>query len=229
MIETNDLIGLLIVYLYVIILLIITEKVIKNLSVGRKILHIMVGNIAFILPVFATREIMVFIAAAPFIVLTFLISPYTPIKSIRGKTSSAGHSMGLVYYSVSWTVLAYLFFNNMVVIAIGIFAMSYGDGFASLIGIKYGKQTYNIAGDRKSFIGTFSMFFFTFIMMIIAIIYYQNVANFQFTFSFINLGFLLLFSSVGAIVEGFTPKGFDNITVPLILVFMFWVVFLQSA
>jgi dolichol kinase len=66
-------------------------------------------------------------------------------------------------------------------------------------------------------------------MMIIAIIYYQNVANFQFTFSFINLGFLLLFSSVGAIVEGFTPKGFDNITVPLILVFMFWAVFLQSA
>ena len=133
MLETNDIIGLIIVYLYVIVLLLVTEKLIKDLSISRKVLHIMVGNIAFLLPVFVTREIITFIAAAPFIVLTFLMSPHTPIKSIRGKTSSAGHSMGLVYYSISWTVLAYLFFDNMVVIAIGIFAMSYGDGFASII------------------------------------------------------------------------------------------------
>ena len=229
MLETNDIIGLIIVYLYVIVLLLVTEKLIKDLSISRKVLHIMVGNIAFLLPVFVTREIMTFIAAAPFIVLTFLMSPHTPIKSIRGKTSSAGHSMGLVYYSISWTVLAYLFFDNMVVIAIGIFAMSYGDGFASLIGIKYGKQKYNISGDQKSFIGTFSMFCFTFIMMIIAIIYYQYIADFQFTFSYITIGFLLLFASVAAIIEGFTPKGLDNITVPLVLVFMFWAVFLHVA
>ena len=170
---------------------------------------------------------MAFVAAAPFILLTFLMSPYTPIKSIRGRTSSAGHSMGLVYYAITWTVLAYFFFDQMIVIAIGIFAMSYGDGFASLIGIKFGKHKYNIVGDEKSFIGTFSMFLFTFITMIIGIIYYQYVQAITFNFNFVTIGFLALFAGVGAIVEGFTPKGLDNLTVPFCIAAMYWVVFIM--
>ena len=101
----SDIVGVLSVYLYVAILLLLTEKVIskKYPVMSRKLLHIMVGNVAFLLPIFETRWIMAFIAAGPFIIFTFLMSPYTPIKSIRGKTSSAGHSMGLVYYSITWT------------------------------------------------------------------------------------------------------------------------------
>ena len=169
---------------------------------------------------------MAFVAAAPFIVLTFLMSPYTPIKSIRGRTSSAGHSMGLVYYAITWTMLAFFFFDQMIVIAIGIFAMSYGDGFASIIGIKYGKQKYNIVGDEKSFIGTFSMFVFTFITMIIGILYYQFVQSIHFSFTPFSVGFLALFAGVGAIVEGFTPKGLDNLTVPFSIAAMYWLVFI---
>ena len=227
MIEINDLIGVLIVYCYVAVLLVITEKVIKNLSVSRKVLHIMVGNIAFLLPLFASREIMAFLAAGPFIILTFLISPFTPIKSIKGKTSSAGHGMGLVYYSISWTVLAYLFFDNMVIIAIGIFAMSYGDGFASLLGVKYGKRKYNIVGDEKSFFGTFSMFLFTFIMIIIAILFYQYISLFDFSFSIMAIIMIMVISAAGAFIEGVTPKGLDNLTVPFVIVFLFWIYFIS--
>src|SRR5512136_3045650 len=138
----GDIIGVFAVYAYVAILIVFTEKVFsKRYPVqSRKFLHIMTGNIAFILPLFVTKEIMAFVAAGPFILFTFLMSPYSPIKKIRGKTSSAGHGMGLVYYSITWTILAYLFFDNMVVIAIGIFTMSYGDGFASIIGLRFGKK-----------------------------------------------------------------------------------------
>lgn len=222
----GDVIGIIVVYGYVALLLGVTEKGLKHPETSRKVLHIMVGNIAFILPIFVTREMMAFVAAAPFILLTFLMSPYTPLKSIRGKTSSVGHSMGLVYYAITWTVLAYLFFDNMIVIAIGIFAMSYGDGFASLIGVKYGKHRYNVAGDEKSFIGTLAMFFFTFIMMLVAIVYYNIVQGTGFTFSSLSVGFLALFAAVGAIVEGFTPKGLDNLTVPFAIAAMYWLVFI---
>ncbi len=223
----SDIIGIVVVYGYVALLLGITEKVlVKHPETSRKVLHIMVGNIAFLLPIFVTKEMMAFVAAAPFIVLTFLMSPYTPIKSIRGRTSSAGHSMGLVYYAITWTVLAFLFFDQMIVIAIGIFAMSYGDGFASIIGIKYGKQKYNIVGDEKSFIGTFFMFVFTFITMIIGIVYYQLVQSIHFSFTPVSIGFLALFAGVGAIVEGFTPKGLDNLTVPFSIAAMYWLVFI---
>ena len=214
----SDLLGVGLVYIYVAILLFITEKLHdKHPELSRKILHIMVGNIAFILPIFQTREIMAFIAAGPFIFFTFLMSPYTPIKSIRGKTSGAGHGMGLVYYSITWTVLAYLFFDNMVVIAIGILAMSYGDGFASIIGFKYGKKKYNIFDDQKSYVGSIAMFVITFITIIIAILYYEI------TITFILLLILAFIALISALVEGLTPRGFDNLTVPFFAAFLYWI------
>jgi phytol kinase len=181
----------------------------------------MTGNIAFLLPVFVTKEVMAFLAAGPFILFTFLMSPYTPIKKIRGKTSAAGHGMGLVYYSITWTILAYLFFDNMVVIAIGILSMSYGDGLASVIGIKFGKKKYKVLGDEKSYVGSFSMFIFTFITMVIALFYY----NINVTFYVILV--LLLIAFIASIVEGLTPKGLDNLTVPFVCVFIYWYVFLM--
>jgi len=213
----NDLVGVAIVYIYVAIMLIVTEKILhKYPSVSRKVLHIMVGNVAFLLPIFQTKEVMAFLAAGPFIIFTFLMSPHTPIKSIRGKTSAAGHSMGLVYYSITWTVLAYVFFDNMVVIAIGILAMSYGDGFASIIGTKFGKRKFNIFGDEKSYIGSFSMFVFTLITMIVAVLFYEISLTFQ------HFMFLSLIALVGAVIEGITPRGFDNLSVPFVISFLYW-------
>jgi dolichol kinase len=163
---------------------------------------------------------MAFAAAAPFILLTFLMSPHSPIKKIRGKASAAGHGMGLVYYSITWTILAYLFFDNMVVIAIGILAMSYGDGLASIIGIKFGMKKYKILGDQKSYVGSFSMFIFTFITMIIALLYYNIAIT-----NYVILA-LLLIAFAAAIVEGLTPKGLDNLTVPFVCVLIYWYIFL---
>jgi dolichol kinase len=226
--ESYDILGVLIVYIYVAVLLIITEKLLKDSpELSRKILHIMVGNIAFLLPVFMTREIMAFVAAGPFIIFTFLMSPYTPIKKIKGRTSTAGHGMGLVYYAITWTILAYFFFDHMVVIAIGILAMSYGDGFASIIGRRYGKQTYNITGDIKSFVGTAAMFFFTFVTIIIGVLYYQYINS---AVPVMTLGTIIIFlmlAAIAAIIEGFTPKGLDNLTVPLAIAFLYWFSFIR--
>lgn len=213
----NDFAGVAIVYIYVAIMLVITEKLLKkNPTFGRKILHIMVGNIAFLLPIFQTREVMAFMAAGPFIIFTFLMSPYTPIKSIRGKTSAAGHGMGLVYYAITWTILAYVFFDDMVVIAIGILAMSYGDGFASLLGSKYGKKKYNIYADQKSYVGSISMFVFTFIMFIVALLFYD------FTITMKVIFMLVIVALSSTVAEMITPKGLDNLSVPFIASIYFY-------
>ncbi|MCK4415693.1 MAG: hypothetical protein KAU84_00925 [Thermoplasmatales archaeon] len=81
----SDIVGVVLVYLYVAALLVFTEKILsKRYPVAsRKILHIMTGNIAFLLPIFQTREVMIFLAAGPFILFTFLMSRYSPIKSIK--------------------------------------------------------------------------------------------------------------------------------------------------
>ncbi|MCJ7571350.1 MAG: SEC59/DGK1/VTE5 family protein [Candidatus Thermoplasmatota archaeon] len=218
---SGDIAGVLLVYIYVAILLIVTEKLLdKWPELSRKFLHIMVGNVAFLLPIFRTSWVMAFVAAGPFILFTFLMSPYTPIKSIKGRTSAAGHSMGLVYYAITWAVLAYLFFDNMVIIAIGILAMSYGDGFASIIGIRFGKKKYNVFGDQKSYVGSFAMFVFTFITTVVALVYYGIPLS-----SYVIL-VLLGIAVVAAVVEGLTPKGLDNLSVPFVTAFLYWAVFI---
>jgi phytol kinase len=214
----GDTLGVIIVYVYVASLILITDRVISKRypMFGRKFLHIMTGNIAFILPLFNTREIMVFLAAAPFILFTFMISPYSPVKSMQIKASKAGHGLGLVYYSITWTVLGYLFFNHKEIIAVGILAMSYGDGLASVIGVKYGGRTYNVFGDVKSYAGSCVMFLSTFIIMIVALIFYDV------SLSHIVLFYLVFIAFITTLVEGLTPKGIDNITVPFITAGLYW-------
>lgn len=215
----NDFVGIAFVYIYVILLLIFTEKIVskKYPTVSRKFLHIMTGNIAFILPIFQTREMMAFLAAGPFILFTFLMSPHSPVKSVRGKTSEAGHGLGLVYYAIAWAVLAYIFFDTKEVIAIGILAMSYGDGLASLIGIKFGKKKYQIFEDVKSYVGSYAMFTFTFIMMIVALLFYGKLSlNYE------TLFLLLCIAGISTIAEGVTPRGLDNLSVPFVAAILYF-------
>ncbi len=219
----SDLAGVLLVYVYVAILLLITEKLLsKHPTVSRKILHIMTGNIAFLLPIFQTREVMAFFAAGPFILFTFLMSPHSPINSIKGKTSEAGHGMGLVYYAIAWTVLAYVFFDHTEIIAVGILAMSYGDGLASLLGVKFGKRKYRIWQNEKSYIGSASVFFFTFITTIIALWFYEILIT---PYILLVLAFIAL---VVVIVEALTPKGLDNLSVPFIAAFLYWLILISG-
>ncbi|MCC7557082.1 MAG: SEC59/DGK1/VTE5 family protein [Methanobacteriaceae archaeon] len=199
----NDVMGLAFVYLYVLILIIISEKVLnKYPKFSRKFLHIMVGNVLFILPLFDTWWVMTFLAAAPFIILTYLMSPHSPLN-LKDKISSSGHGLGLVYYAISWTILAFFFFDQPWIIAVGIAAMSYGDGVASLIGERYGKRKYNIFGDEKSFEGSLTMFLVLLITLGIVLTYYTIP---------INPFVLMVVALVATIFEGITPKGLDNLT-----------------
>lgn len=201
---TSDLVGLLLVYVYVALLILISEKLLKSYpNLSRKFLHIMVGNILFILPLFTSREIITFLAAAPFILLTFLISPYSPLK-IKNQVSAAGHGLGLVYYAISWTVLAFFFYNQPWVIAVGIAAMSYGDGMASLVGERIGKHKYNISGDNKSFEGSLTMFIVLIITLGVVLGYYHVLPP--------NYLIIVAIAIVATVFEGITPKGLDNLT-----------------
>ncbi|KAA0001630.1 MAG: phosphatidate cytidylyltransferase [Thermoplasmata archaeon] len=210
---SGDIAGLITVYVYVIILLFLSEKVLKKYPlISRKFLHIMVGNIFFILPLFDHAWVMAFVAAAPFIVLTFLVSPHSPLKLVSG-TSAAGHGMGLVYYAISWTILAYVFFDRPEVIAVGIVAMSYGDGFASLVGSRYGKRKYDICGDVKSVEGSLAMMVMTVIVSAVALIYYGAP---------ISIPVIGIVAVASAVVEALTPMGLDNLSVSLSAAFLYY-------
>ena len=85
----------------------------------------------------------------------------------------------------------------------GIAAMSYGDGMASLVGMKYGKIKYNLTGDTKSLEGSLTMFIVLIGMLWVVLTYYAVPANPL---------VIVTVALVATIFEGLTPKGLDNIT-----------------
>lgn len=201
---SSDVTGLILVYSYVSLILIMSEKVLgKYTTFSRKFLHIMVGNVIFILPFFTNQFVITFLAAAPFVVLTFLISPYSPVK-INDKISSSGHGMGLVYYAISWTVLAFFFYDQPWNIAVGIAAMSYGDGFAALIGERYGKHKFKISSDTKSLEGSLGMFLVLMVSLFIVLLYFNVTIP--------NLLVIPCVAITATIFEAITPKGLDNLS-----------------
>ncbi len=212
---SGDMIGVLSVYIYVGLLLLLCTVALKERPFfGRKFLHFMVGNIIFLLPLFDTRRAMVLYAAFPFVILTFLISESSPLE-ITSKLSSKGHDLGLFYYAISWTVLAFFFFETPEVIAIGIAAMSYGDGMAGYVGKKYGKYKFSLLPScEKSLEGSMTMFVTTFAVIPFILLY--------FGVNMPALYVIFVVSLSATVIEAVIGRGFDNLTIAILTAIIYY-------
>jgi dolichol kinase len=163
------------------------------------------------------------LVAVPFISVTFLASPYSPLKSVNRKLkeladiTEEGHQLGLVFYAVSYTFLALLFASKPYIIAAGILPMAYGDAFASIVGEKYGKRKYRILAN-KSLEGSATMFIASFFSFTISLAFFSIL----YPFSFIDkIPTSLAVATVATIIEGVSPMGFYNLTVPTLCALTF--------
>jgi len=228
----GDALGLLLVYAYVGVMVIVTAKsrFLRDHSFHRKFIHVMIGNIALFWWVFDTNYVMSLLAAAPFIPLLYIFSKYGGKRrnddskligelkgSILSTASHNGHKLGLVYYAISWALLAFFAFNDLVIASVGIVCMAYGDGMGGLVGKTFGKR--KIHGN-KTLEGTFAVFIFAALAIFLIINYY----NLLFTEGLygsrsIPLGVSALtavgLSAYVAVVELYTPGEYDNLVIPL--------------
>jgi dolichol kinase len=176
------------------------------------------------------------LAAAPFIPLLLLFSRYGDQKDVPAKGLAAGlkgsilttashdgHKLGLVYYAISWTILAFFAFHDLVIASVAIVCMAYGDGMGGLIGKTYGKR--KIHGN-KTLEGTTAVF----ICATLAIFLILNFYNLLFTADLygtrsISLPLTLMLAlGLGAyvsVVELYTPGEYDNLVIPLTTALIF--------
>ncbi len=221
--STGDIVGLAMVYCYVFLVIIISTLA-KRRFPGcgyRKIIHILVGNIVFLWWMFDSRYIMAFLAAAPFIVLLLLVTPRSPLRKLDNSflqmATAQGHGYGLVYYAISWTLLALLLFDDRMVASIGIVAMSYGDGVGGLIGRQYGRRK---LWRDKSYVGTAAVMLGTFGATLAVITFYSALNGIVPGLNVHAYGVvtaLVVATVVGAfvaVVEMLSPGEYDNIIVP---------------
>ena len=208
-------------YAYIILIIFISSKLnsLKQISrkTSRKFLHAMIGNLPFLIPFF-TQNIYPFLVAAPFILVTFLASSYSPFKIVNEKLkgltdiTEEGHHLGLVFYSISYTILALFLASKAYVVAAGILPMAYGDSAASVVGGRYGKRRYRFLAN-KSLEGSAAMFLVSFSSLLISLYFFSTI----YAFSFLDKVIAAFAASVVATVsESLSPLGFDNLTVPIL-------------
>lgn len=209
-------------YVYILIIIVISGRMDKFFTIStktsRKFLHAMIGNLCFIIPFFTLKIFPTFVAA-PFILITFLATSYSPFKTVSKKLerlsglTEEGHQLGLVLYAISYTGLALVtaFFDlNPITIAAGVLPMAYGDAAASMIGQKYGRHRYKLVA-WKSLEGSAAMYLASLVALVVTLVFFFIVYRFSFLDKVLAV---VAASTVATVAEGFSPMGLDNLTVP---------------
>ena len=183
-----------------------------DVFVTRKIVHISVAHWWLIALAFHDSVLPALTGPVVFTVLNYISyrKSLFPALEYRDKTAN----LGTVYFPVSLIILVGLTFGGVLPVAAGttgIFVMGYGDGSAALFGKLYGRRTFSIFGNTKSYLGCISMFVVAFaVAMLVGLIDQGRSASVpQLLPASLLIGFAAMF------LEVFTPFGIDNITVPV--------------
>lgn len=222
----SNLLVMAVCYLYILTIIFLSGAMkrtgLVDPRVRRKFLHAMIGNLPLIMPYF-TEAIYPVLVASPFIFITFLASPYSPFPNLLdrlgslGELTEEGHSTGLVMYALSYTLLAYLYGTRPYIVAAGIFPMAYGDSLAALVGFKYGSTKFKIV-EEKSLQGSFGMFVGSFFSLALGMLYFSGIYGLSFMAQLVPI---MAVSLVATLIEAVSPRGIDNILVPLIGAYVF--------
>ena len=221
----NDIIGLIASYLYAFGLLFIVEAIGKHFkwqqAFTRKIIHIGAGMwIWGILALFDTWTIGI-IPFATFIVLNYVFYRFQIFKAMDAVDSSPG----TVYFAISITILFGLLWrtggapDRVPIAAAAVMAMTWGDGLASIIGLRHGKHPYVTFGHTRSREGSIAMAVATFLVILLTLFWLPRSALSP-NSTALPFGSVLLLTLIGTAVattaEAFSPAGTDNLSVPLL-------------
>ncbi len=184
----------------------IAFKLSKDFS--RKIIHVAVGNWIYFALFYFNKWYFAIIGPVSFIFLNFLSYKYNIFKAMELEEKNPG----TVYYAVSLTICTLFTFSKtppLVLPFLGIMAMTWGDGLAAVVGKKFPiRQLWH----GKSLGGSLAFFIFT---LGAALVYLKIFGN---TFALSSIVFYSLGTAVfGFILELYSPKNSDNLTVPIIL------------
>lgn len=205
----SDPLALLIAFLYVSIVLGVSEVLRRGLKLSvdltRKFVHIAVGMIAFPLVLLFQAWQFAIIPPLAFIVVNS-ISYRRQIFS--GMETGERGQLGTVYFPISFSILIPLLWSQPALLVASLMPMTWGDAFAALIGQRFGARKFTILGQTRSLEGTLAMFGFSLGAVFLTLLFFAQPIAPSFIVAFIV-------ALIASIVEAVSPFGIDNLTVPL--------------
>ena len=181
----------------------------NNKEVLRKIIHIGIGPLiplAIFLNIDRTTALFFtgFVSLLTFI--NYQSKLFPTIEDIDRK------SFGTLFYCLSLFILIYLYWNkDPTSLIAGFFVMTFGDGLAGLIGKNFQSKSWFLLNQKKSFLGTMTMFI-TSLIVVFGLSYFQKYS--------LNINIITI-AFISTIIEQFSIFGIDNFIVPISAAFCF--------
>ena len=197
--------AIILLYLFSIFLISIVFKKYNEDSreTVRKIIHIGVGPlipIAQFLKIDQNSALIFTAIVFLMVLINYTYKLFPTIEDVERK------SYGTLFYCISLLILVYLFWDkNPYALITGFFIMTFGDGLAGLIGKSLNSKNWIFLKQKKSLLGTMTMFLTS--LIVVCAIGYSQQNNFY--LNYFTIAFL------ATVLEQFSILGIDNFIVPI--------------
>ncbi|MCX7656593.1 MAG: DUF92 domain-containing protein [Treponemataceae bacterium] len=220
-IQMQDLIGLVVSFLYVFLFIgladFLSGRGIVSSKTSRKMVHIGVSHWWLFAMFWMKNPFIASFGPAVFIFINWLS---IQINTFRGMNNEGfRRNYGTVYFPISLLFLVLIAWHGLIpkwVAGTAILVLGWGDGLAALVGTAIQSPGRTIFGSRKSIAGTLTMFFISAVVVFIMTMVFEPASTvFSALWRAVGTGL------VAAYLEVFSPYGTDNLTVPLGTAFYF--------
>lgn len=172
-------------------------------EVGRKFVHITVGSFVAFWP-FLLSWNQIRLLSLAFLVVVIISKHFRIFRAIN---SVQRPTYGEVFFALTVGLLTYVT-HSRGVYAAAVLQMSLADGFAAIVGTRFGRENkYHLLGHTKSIVGT-SAFFVTSLSILIG---YSLLAT------GLPLAVILFGAVTATLLENIAALGVDNVLVPLFI------------
>ena len=199
------------IYIFIIFFISIIYKRFNpnNKEALRKIIHIGIGPLIPLAKFLGIDQISALYFTGLISLLTFInyqSKLFPTIEDVDRK------SYGTLFYCLSLFILIYLYWNkDPTSLMAGFFIMTFGDGFAGLIGKNFQSKSWFFLNQKKSFFGTMTMFI-TSLIVVFGLSYFQK---YSLSINIFTIAF------ISTVIEQFSIFGIDNLIVPISAAFCF--------
>lgn len=177
----------------------------------RKIVHAGTGLLTMLFPVMIKNHWLVLLLCTSFAVILLISLRYDLLRSV--------HDVDRVSYGSLWYPAAvygcYLFYSSyqhgVLFFYLPVLTMAICDPVAAAVGKKWPYGKYRPFHDNKTIMGS-AAFFFSSVVLTMVVYYFFSSRDFHLKNV---LPLSLLIGIPATIAEGISPKGSDNITIPL--------------
>ncbi len=172
-------------------------------EIVRKIIHIGIGPlipIAQFLKIDQNSALIFTGLVSLMVLINYTYKLFPTIEDVDRK------SYGTLFYCLSLFILIFLFWDkDPYALITGFFIMTFGDGLAGLIGKSFNSKSWIFFKQKKSLLGTLTMFLTS--LIVVCSIGYSQQNSFYLNY--------FVIASLATVLEQFSILGVDNFIVPI--------------